>query len=684
MAPKKTALAALAVLSLSTLAAADNSIMVEDAVAPPAAPAAAAAGESKADKIAKLTPKDPWTPSSVKLPAGTLADQFASVADFEKHWTASRTQKEDVPAPAPGKEEEAKVDPDLWRYRGRWAVEEPKVLRGSRPGDLGLVMQSPAAHHAISRKLPAPVAFKGKETVTIQYEVKLQNGLECGGAYLKLLSQDAKFEPASFSDKSPYTIMFGPDKCGGTNKVHFIFRHKNAKTGETKEHHLKNPPSVPSTYSKETHLYTLLVHPESNTYEIKIDGESKQKGSLFDDFEPSVLAPKEIDDPTDSKPADWVDIAMIPDPEATKPEDWDEDAPLEIPDAKATKPADWLDNEPEYVPDPEAAKPEDWDDEEDGEWTAPTVANPKCAAVSGCGEWTRPTIRNPDYKGKWTAPLIDNPAYKGVWAPRKIANPEFVDEKHPGHMTPIGAVGLELWTMQDQILFDNILVSDSVTPAQLDAWTKDTWVPKNAAEKEIAKVEEPDTKLDDAADLTKDAAASKAPIAWKDQLKPENLQVFATQVLVDPIAAAKRFPVVAGGLGAAIALFVTLLVTSIFGSASSSAENEIEELEGEEEEDEDETEEATEEVKASKKSSKPSQSAAAATASKASQQGSKPSQKGSKPSQAKSSKASSSSTATSSPTKSESGADEPLRQRKSTSGTAKGSDVEDAEAEHDE
>jgi hypothetical protein len=65
-----------------------------------------------------------------------------------------------------------------------------------------------------------------------------------------------------------------------------------------------------------------------------------------------VNPPKEIDDPTDSKPEDWVDDKRITDPEASKPEDWDEDAPFEIVDTEAEKPEGWLDNEPEMIPDP--------------------------------------------------------------------------------------------------------------------------------------------------------------------------------------------------------------------------------------------------------------------------------------------------------------------------------------------
>jgi calnexin len=56
--------------------------------------------------------------------------------------------------------------------------------------------------------------------------------------------------------QTPFTIMFGPDKCGSTNKVHF-FRHKNPITGEWEEKHLVNPPAPKIT--KTTALYTLIV-----------------------------------------------------------------------------------------------------------------------------------------------------------------------------------------------------------------------------------------------------------------------------------------------------------------------------------------------------------------------------------------------------------------------------------------
>ena len=103
-----------------------------------------------------------------------------------------------------------------------------------------------------------------------------------------------------------FLVVFGPDKCGTTNKVHFIFRHKNPKTGVFEEKHLNAPP--PAKITKTSALYTLIVRPD-NSYEILINSESAKKGSLLEDFTPPVNPPKEINDPNDKKPENWVDTA---------------------------------------------------------------------------------------------------------------------------------------------------------------------------------------------------------------------------------------------------------------------------------------------------------------------------------------------------------------------------------------
>lgn len=62
----------------------------------------------------------------------------------------------------------------------------------------------------------------------------------------------------------------------------------------------------------------VAVSSPNNTYSVSIDGESLSSGSLLEDFDPAVNPPKEIDDPEDKKPEDWVDEKKIADPDATK------------------------------------------------------------------------------------------------------------------------------------------------------------------------------------------------------------------------------------------------------------------------------------------------------------------------------------------------------------------------------
>merc|ERR1719162_1810459 len=189
-----------------------------------------------------------------------------------------------------------------------------------------------------------------------------------------------------------YNLMFGPDICGpGTRKVHVIMDYN----GE----HVENKKSISAKYDVDSHLYQLTLSPD-NTYEVAIDGEKVESGSLYEDFE--FLKPKEIKDPEVSKPEDWTDETQIDDPEDAKPDDW------------VTE---------KQIVDPEAEQPEDWDEEMDGEWEAPTIDNPEYK-----GEWEAPTIDNPDYKGDFKAKRIDNPEYKGEWVHPQVANPEFVDD----------------------------------------------------------------------------------------------------------------------------------------------------------------------------------------------------------------------------------------------------------------
>ncbi|KAK3564938.1 hypothetical protein QTP86_031066 [Hemibagrus guttatus] len=281
-------------------------------------------------------------------------------------------------------------------------------------------------------------------------------------------------EQSQFNDATSYTIMFGPDKCGGIYKVHFIIRHRNPITGMYEEKHARQPDTDLSDYFTDhnPHLYILNLYPD-NTFEILIDQTLISNGSLLEDMDPPVMPPREIEDPEYTKPFNWDDRRHIPDPTITKPDDWDEEAPRLIPDPTADKPASWIEDQEPFIPDPEAQVPHDWSEEMDGEWEAPLIANPACTHAAGCGPWKPPMVPNPAYKGKWKPPMIDNPDYQGKWQPQMIPNPAYFEDTQPFRMRPVSAVGFELWSLTGDVLFDNILLSDDLMIAK--RWTEDTW-----------------------------------------------------------------------------------------------------------------------------------------------------------------------------------------------------------------
>lgn len=60
--------------------------------------------------------------------------------------------------------------------------------------------------------------------------------------------------------------------------------------------------------TKLSSLYTLVVRPDG-TFDMLINREHVRSGSLLTDFEPALMPPREMDDPYDAKPEDWVDEA---------------------------------------------------------------------------------------------------------------------------------------------------------------------------------------------------------------------------------------------------------------------------------------------------------------------------------------------------------------------------------------
>jgi len=235
------------------------------------------------------------------------------------------------------------TDGDFTHTAGLWY--------GDADADKGIQTGPDARFYSTSASAAEKFGNEGTPLV-LQFSVKHEQKLDCGGGYIKLLPESS--DMADFGGDTPYSIMFGPDLCGyDVSRIHAIFTHND-------ENLLKDD-EIKLDYSDKdefTHLYTLQLNPDS-TYVISFDNKEKASGKIEDGWK---FPKKEINDPDTSKPDDWVDVKKIPDPEADKPDGYD-DIPSEIPD-------------------PEAEQPEDWDEEEDGEWEAPMIDNPEFK-----GEW---------------------------------------------------------------------------------------------------------------------------------------------------------------------------------------------------------------------------------------------------------------------------------------------------------
>jgi calreticulin len=303
------------------------------------------------------------------------------------------------------------------------------------PADKGIQTGTDARFYGISAPLTKPYHSDSGKEIVIQYSVKHEQKIDCGGAYIKLLPGGDKFNAKGFGGDAPYGIMFGPDICGATKRTHVILH------SERHGDNLLINKDIPCEKDQVSHLYTLVVRP-NNTFEVFVDNKSVRSGELKDEFD--FLEDEEIKDPDQSKPEDWVDQVQIPDPTDVKPEGYD-DIPKEIPD-------------------PDASKPDDWDDEDDGEWEAPM-------------------IDNPDFKGAWTPNMIDNPDYKGAWVHPMIPNPNYVFDEKMHAVCPNGCshVGFELWQVKAGTIFDDILITDSLEEAQ--TFAEETFFKKRDAEK---------------------------------------------------------------------------------------------------------------------------------------------------------------------------------------------------------
>merc|ERR1711976_580565 len=217
-------------------------------------------------------------------------------------------------------------------WESRWTQSKAKDGLGVMKVSAGKYYSDPEAGKGLQTSQDAKfyaISAKHKEfsndgkTLVVQFTVKHEQDIDCGGGYLKL----GGFEPEKFEGSSEYNIMFGPDICGSsTKKTHVIFNYKGKNLDKKKE--------VRCESDTLSHLYTLIVKPD-NTYEVQIDMNKVDSGSLAEGW--NFLEPKQIRDPNEKKPADWVDEAEIDDPNDKKPEGYDK-IPAKIADPKAKKP----------------------------------------------------------------------------------------------------------------------------------------------------------------------------------------------------------------------------------------------------------------------------------------------------------------------------------------------------------
>ncbi|KFD57369.1 hypothetical protein M513_01880 [Trichuris suis] len=285
--------------------------------------------------------------------------------------------------------------------------------------NMGIQTSQNARFYALSRKLDTVFDSRNK-TFVLQYSVKHEQNIECGGAYIKVLSAETDLN--DFNGLTPYYVMFGPDICGYERKVHVIFGYKGKNLELDRELHFE-PDNL-------THVYTLMLFPNM-TYKVSIDQSVVSQGNLEDHW--SFLPPKFIKDPKAKQPDDWDSRKTIIDVNDTKPDDWDK---------------------PKTILDPNAVKPDDWNDEINGEWRPPEIPNP-------------------EYKGEWKPREIKNPNYQGVWSAPYIYNPEYVADPYLVAHADVGAVGFEMWQMKCGTIFDNILITDD--PQFAEKVANETW-----------------------------------------------------------------------------------------------------------------------------------------------------------------------------------------------------------------
>ncbi|KAM0010075.1 putative calreticulin/calnexin, concanavalin A-like lectin/glucanase domain superfamily [Helianthus debilis subsp. tardiflorus] len=190
------------------------------------------------------------------------------------------------------------------------------------PDDIGIQTSTDARHYAIFAKIPE---FSNKNrTLVLQYSIKFEQDIECGGGYIKLMS--GYVNQKMFGGDTPYSVMFGPDLCGTqTKKLHDILPPRKIKDVNAKK---------PADW-------------EEREY---IDDLNQVKPEVYDSI------PREIPDPKAKQPDTWDEDEdgvwrppKIPNPAYKGP--W-KPKKIKYPNYKGKWKITWIDN-PKFEDDPD-------------------------------------------------------------------------------------------------------------------------------------------------------------------------------------------------------------------------------------------------------------------------------------------------------------------------------------------
>ncbi|OMJ76015.1 hypothetical protein SteCoe_24731 [Stentor coeruleus] len=131
---------------------------------------------------------------------------------------------------------------------GNWAWTPGSLYADT--DDYGIQTADSNPNYAISASFPAFTSFD--MPLIIQYTLKNEQPINCGGGYIKILPKG--FNQLFFSEETPYLIMFGPDYCNGEGKGQLIIPYKGYN------YNIQVPFNVAN--DEFTHQYTLVINPD--------------------------------------------------------------------------------------------------------------------------------------------------------------------------------------------------------------------------------------------------------------------------------------------------------------------------------------------------------------------------------------------------------------------------------------